>query len=693
MDKKKARFFKIFLAVIGIYFILGSWIATQILAYEVHYDPIIGEPITSFQDFLIYMPYKIWVWQYDFADFIPTLLNRAMGGLYLSSFLSFITCIFIIKNDRKSISHGSADFADKTTVEEVLPDGEGVILGWNPYKRRFIYHNGKEHVALLAPTRSGKGVGLIIPTSLVWKHSMFVTDVKGENWHFTAGYRKKFLNNKVLKFAPLASDGSSVKYNPLTEIAYRTPEEMGDTMNISNMIVDPDGKGLNDHWAKTGHALLVGVIMHLLYAHQKEERRPPTLSDVATFLSSPERDYTEQIHGMKVYPHITIKEALSDNNIFQKIYGDYITDVAAYAKDEGGRLFMQWRDKEDSWLPEWNGDKVVFSFNNLKADIKYRMEQGEEIDWKSEFTGKDKRGEMHYNYAALLTHPKAAEAAAEMENKAPNEASGVLSTTMSFLGLYRDPIVAANTSSSEFQIADLMNPNQPVSLFLVIPLKEIDRLRPLVRLVINLALRKLMPEMSFDDEPKQRCLFLLDEFPQFGRLNNMQSAMAVMAGYGLKVLMVSQDLKMLNNAYGKDHSILSNCGVRVFFTPNDLETADNISNELGSKTIKVQSHSDNGKVFSSSTSTSEIARNLMTKDEVLHLNKNKELVLVSGSDPILTKRVKYYEEDYFKRKILPEPKYSDKCTVVDKFITGQQETNLSDLSLEDELRKELEKVG
>src|SRR3546814_245126 len=95
-------------------------------------------------------------------------------------------------------------------------------------------------------------------------------------------------------------------------------------------------------------------------------------------------------------------------------------------------------------------------------------------------------------------HPVVASAAREVLNKSENERSGVLSTAMSFLGLYRDPIVAQNTSSCDWRIADLVDAKSPVSLYLVIPPSDISRTKPLVRLVMNQIGRRLTERLEGD---------------------------------------------------------------------------------------------------------------------------------------------------------------------------------------------------
>src|SRR6202022_1221050 len=172
--------------------------------------------------------------------------------------------------------------------------------------------------------------------------------------------------------------------------------------------------------------------------------------------------------------------------------------------------------------------------------------------------------------------------AKDMLNKAENEKSGVLSTAMSFLTLYRDPVVARNTEVSDFKIADLMNSERPVSLYLVVLPSDKDRLKPLIRLIINQAVRTLAKRLRFVDgravaNYKHRLLMLVDEFPALGRLDVLQEALAFVAGYGIKAYLISQDLSQLYAAYGTEEAIMANCTVRIAFAPNKIETAEVLS--------------------------------------------------------------------------------------------------------------------
>jgi len=207
--------------------------------------------------------------------------------------------------------HGSAHWATPAEVRAsgLLPGkskpAAGVYVGgWREKRRqpvRYLRHDGPEHVLAFAPTRSGKGVGLVLPTLLSWRGSALVYDIKGENWALTAGWRQSKANNRVMKFDPTSEDG--VAFNPLAEIRVGMPQEVSDTQNVATMLVDPDGKGLDDHWSKTSYALLTGAILHALYAIRATESRTATLADVGALLSDPERTLQDTLEAMLDFPH------------------------------------------------------------------------------------------------------------------------------------------------------------------------------------------------------------------------------------------------------------------------------------------------------------------------------------------------------------------------------------------------------
>ena len=125
--------------------------------------------------------------------------------------------------------------------------------------------------------------------------SAIVHDIKGENWTLTAGWRARF--GRVLLFDP--TNAGSAAYNPLLEVR-RGEWEVRDVQNIADVLVDPEGAlERRNHWEKTSHALLVGTILHVLYAEPDK-----TLAGVANFLSDPRRPIETTLRAMMTTPHL-----------------------------------------------------------------------------------------------------------------------------------------------------------------------------------------------------------------------------------------------------------------------------------------------------------------------------------------------------------------------------------------------------
>jgi type IV secretion system protein VirD4 len=581
----------------GVLALAASVGLTEFVASRFHFHPLLGKPWFS----MVYAPWSWLTWQAQFGSQGPQTFSLAnivallvFGGLVMG-FLNLQT-MRSRSSKRHDGVHGTAHFADEKEIRSsglLVPKGqasEGVYVGgWTDQQGNLHYlrHDGPEHIAAIAPTRSGKGVGLVIPTLLTWPHSVVIHDMKGELWNLTAGYRKYEMDGKVLKFDPAAQVGSC-SFNPFQEVRLGKKSEVADVQNLVTIIVDPDGKGLLDHWTKTAHAFLTGVSLHLLYkARNAGQQDAATLYDVAMALSDPERDIKELYEEMLTTKHVEVPDAKSPN-------------------------------------------------------------------------GKKK-----------ITHAVVAAAARDMLNRPEQERGSVLSSAMSYLALYRDPIVAENTRRSDFRIRDLMNHQHPVSLYLVIRPADKDRLKPLIRLILNQIVRVLtreemkfvkgMPEKSY----KHRLLLMLDEFPSFGRLEVFQQALAFIAGYGIKAYLIMQDISQLWAAYGNEESILSNCHVRVAYAPNKPETAEWLSKMLGQTTIVRKDRTVSGKRMGGmlknvSESFQSSGRSLMTPDEVMRLpmpekegrdghikNPGEMLIFVAGQTPIKGTQILYFCDPWF----------------------------------------------
>ena len=532
------------------------WGATEWTAWRLGFQPQLGPAWFAIADVPVYLPVAFFWWWYHYDAYAPQIFIEgaaiASSGGFASIGIAIGMSVWRAREAKTITTYGSARWATKAEVRGAgLLHPDGVILG--RFGRDYLRHNGPEHVLCFAPTRSGKGVGLVVPSLLTWPGSAIVHDIKGENWQLTAGWRARF--SRVLLFDP--TNPASAAYNPLLEVR-RGDTEVRDVQNVADILVDPEGAlERRNHWEKTSHSLLVGAILHVLYAEADK-----TLSGVANFLSDPGCPIEATLRAMMTTRHL--------------------------------------------------GDRP---------------------------------------------HPVVASAARELLNKSENERSGVLSTAMSFLGLYRDPVVAKVTSRCDWRIGDLVQGERPATLYLVVPPSDISRTKPLVRLILNQIGRRLTEDLKVRGH---RILLMLDEFPALGRLDFFELALAFMAGYGLKSFLIAQSLNQIEKAYGPNNAILDNCHVRVAFATNDERTARRISDALGTATELRAMKNYAGSRLSPwlghlMVSRQETARPLLTPGEVMQLPPSDELVLVSGIPPIRARKTRYYQDIRLNSRVLPPP--------------------------------------
>ena len=536
-----------------------TWGATEYVAWSLGFQAQLGPPWLVLFGWPIYHPPSFFWWWFSYDAYAPEIFTEgafiAASGGFIAIAVAIGMSVWRAREAKDAATYGSARWAEKEEVKAAgLLDPNGVVLG--RYEREYLRHDGPEHVLCFAPTRSGKGVGLVVPSLLTWPGSAIVHDIKGENWTLTSGFRSH--HGRVLLFDP--TNPKSSAYNPLLEVR-RGEWEVRDVQNIADILVDPEGSlDKRNHWEKTSHSLLVGAILHILYAGDDK-----TLAGVAAFLSDPKRPIGSTLDAMMKTSHL----------------------------GEAG------------------------------------------------------------------PHPVIASAARELLNKSDNERSGVLSTAMSFLGLYRDPVVAEVTRRCDWRIADMVGGKHPTTLYLVVPPSDINRTKPLIRLILNQIGRRLTEDLQAKGN-RHRLLLMLDEFPALGRLDFFESALAFMAGYGLKAFLIAQSLNQIEKAYGPNNSILDNCHVRVSFATNDERTAKRVSDALGTATEMKAMKNYAGHRLSPwlghlMVSRSETARQLLTPGEIMQLPPSDEIVMVAGTPPIRAKKARYYEDARFRERLLAPP--------------------------------------
>src|SRR3954454_5607377 len=274
------------------------WAATEWTAWRLAFQPQLGPAWFAIGRWPIYQPVAFFIWWLKFDAYAPVIFMQGAGiaasGAIAAIVVAIVLSVVRAKEAQQVTTYGSARWADAREVRRAgLLGHDGVVLG--RFEGRYLRHGGPEHVLCFAPTRSGKGVGLVIPTLLTWPNSTIVHDIKGENFQLTSGWRARF--GPVLLFDP--TNQASAAYNPLLEIR-KGDYEVRDAQNIADILVDPEGAlERRNHWEKTSHSLLVGAILHVLYAEADK-----TLRGVAAFLSDPARPFEATLQSMMTAPHL-----------------------------------------------------------------------------------------------------------------------------------------------------------------------------------------------------------------------------------------------------------------------------------------------------------------------------------------------------------------------------------------------------
>ena len=291
--------------------------ATQFIAHRFAYQAALGIPVYSFGDASVYQPFAWapWLLKHGSAANPKVRLPLLSGALIVVIGSAFAVALVYGLNIRraKRLSenaedlHGSARWAsaDDVAATGLLTSRQGAYVGgWcAPQENRLHYlrHNGPEHILAFAPTRSGKGVGLVIPTLLAWSESAVVYDIKGENWAKTAGFRQK-QGHLCFKFSPVEV-GNGSRFNPLAEVRIGTPRDVSDAQNVADMIVRTGEDSPQErYWQDAAASITTGMILHVCYA-AAAEGRVACLADLASVFTKPGQSFRDTLAELENFPH------------------------------------------------------------------------------------------------------------------------------------------------------------------------------------------------------------------------------------------------------------------------------------------------------------------------------------------------------------------------------------------------------
>ena len=632
-------------------------VGTQTFAKNVKYHKSLGKYLFLYKNKTpVYSPFKILSWL-KFEKKAPRAMDNAYTNMGMTAVISFLLIALINYRKKKVVVHGSAEWANKSEIDKMgffpykkneaeieyeksgtielykkrvlekrdyikLEFPSGIIKRWetvfkclimkNSWKKNEYFKNGvfigrdeygrdlidlsSGHVMMIAKTGGGKGVSVVLTTLWTWKGSSLVNDIKGENWLYTAAYRRA-IGHKVFRFHATADGVSSVSchYNPMVEIRKGTVYEYQDARNIALAIVSPD-RTKDPFFAPSAGVYLTAVIIHVLYM---VKNRIANLADVYNFITSPQFSEDQKLQQLINSEH----NSDGPEDLFYKIYNDITI-----------------------------------------------LKTGEELP---------------------RTHPSVSKIGAEMADRADKERSGIIGCAKIDLESFIIPTIARNTAYSDFRISDLMNSEVPMDLYFVTNPNSIDITAVLLKLFITQILYILTDNMELNKKGENIAflhdlLLVLDELTAIGKIDMLHKLIPLIRGWGMKALVVIQDMKQLKATYGENNSFLGNMSTTLYYTTNDVDTAKYVQTRLGNKTEKIITKSySQGLLFRRVNYTeSYVGRPLMRAEEVHTMGEKEVIVLSAGKNPIRGKQARWYEVDEFKNRLAREP-YFTKATPSD----------------------------
>lgn len=445
--------------------------------------------------------------------------------------------------DKQDDTHGSARFATARETNPMVQSPDGLLIGRDIKTGKPLRYDGPAHLLTMAPTRTSKGVGTIIPNLLTANRSVICIDPKGENAKIAGRARNRF--GPVHVIDPFGVTGiPSAAFNPLAMLAPASLDVAEEAATLAEALVyDAPGEAGDAHWNEEAKALIAGLLLCIIAEGPQERRTLSTLRD-------------------------------------------YLTIAPA-------------------------------AFTALLTRMQGTTAAGGLI----------------------------ARAANRHIGKADREASGVLSAAQRHTHFLDSPRMTAILDHSDFAFGDLKS--RIATVFLVLPPDRLGTYARWLRLMVTQSLQEMARTPG---KPAVPVLYLLDEFAALGHLAPVEQAMGLMAGYGVQLWPILQDIHQLRATYGqRAGTFLSNAGVLQVFGVNDHDSARLVSDLLGQETVVFQtmSHALDSEKSGLSFSDQHTGRALLTPDEVRNLPQSRELLFLAGLRPIVANKLRYYDDPEF----------------------------------------------
>ena len=600
-----------------------------------------------------------------FRYFIPIIL----GGVSLIIGYSIIARVIPMFYNRKTTLHGSSRWmTEKEMRQGGMLDKAGFVLGetadasfveekvkkpqrkpgelksdyqlrlekWNPMEKTLVLdkpgsiiaQNGNAHTLIVGSTRSGKGVSCIIPTEFNWSESMIVLDPKSEGWAISGNYRSRF--SYTFKFEPERSH-QSIHYNPLLSIR-RGRQTIPDIQNLSYILIPLNENAKDPFWDNEARKLITAVMGYVIYCEPPERK---TFKQVYSIFTAP----VEQTRKAGEEPE---EEENQEESAVKRYLRQYAINTSDY----------------------------IERMPTMPPDLEARFNDRHKL-------GKKEREDLEFQCQSYLTEDDKKNLERIQQDLAyfagceDRQLSSVVSTMSSNLTVIADPDVQEVTNRSDFVMEDFVQGvidekgvRHPVSLYLCVSLASMKRLMPLIRMFYEQAITLLTRELK---KNPYRLLLVFDEFYQMGKMEIVEKALALTAGYGVLCAIVIQSYDQLQKLYQSEATFTDNFAYQVILRVNEQKTCEKISSMLGKETKRQKKLGTSGSIYTATSQSTnmnieQLGRELMTAEEVRTMPDNDCLIFSSGNHPYRAKKIRYYLDERFRKfyldkngKVLPAP--------------------------------------
>ena len=576
-------------------------VVTQGVAWVYAYPSEFGNPLFAVLGISIYQPLQFFIWAVNYPTGQGIIYGWfAMAVILLIGFVrtSFIWIRRGLYTDNSHNAHGSAEWGDLyNPAYDLFPKDGGLVLG-KTFKGDIVSSGSNTHVIIAAPTGTGKSAGPAVMTLLSSPWSILVTDIKGELYKLTAGFRSGF--SDVHEFNPV-SFNHTTRINVLLEITLGL-KSIEDAKALANALIIVPEKTSDTHWITKAQEWLTSLLLYILYCEEDiENKHIGHLYSLVSLgahsnMKTGFGDLLKKCHIKRQGTEIDAE--LAEIEKYMRASGSGIVEVP---EREAGSIVSSM----SKFLDKFRLPQIIASMKNPNYSLR----------------------EMLYNkrpQTLYITAPPSSmdavspviRAVIEMLNRFTLEKEPIIKKT-------GEMSTVVNKFSTKKKILDSLLRRPPAP-----------------------NIHKRWPKLK----DRQNLMLLIDEAPRYGFLSGIEESIGVIRSYGVRVVFITQSILVLQNIYGEHSQVFVNSGIKLFLSANELKEAKYISDMCGQATTAYFSQGTSreaGKVLPGTTNRNAnyVSRALLHSDEVMRLDEMygvpSGLLFIEGAKPLVICRVFY----------------------------------------------------